>query len=256
MRFSQTQKPPLGTPINFAHPLAKGLVGCWLMNEGAGGKIYDVSGNSHDGTLQGGPLWVPGRTGPALSFDGVDDYVNTVALTDLITNDFTISLWVNARDLSGDRVLYSADTGGTNRFYLLSSATGSGYLKIGLSGWNEEWANSISFGVWEHYVITLDGTAGYIYRAGSEMDSNSSVVVDIPSTNLFIGAHSTPSNFFGGSIDDIRTYNRALSAQEVQQLYINPYAMFEQYPVWRDYAAAGGLSIPVARYHYANVGGL
>ena len=43
-------KPILGEPIDFSHPLARGLVACWLLNEGGGSKVYDLSGNGHTGT--------------------------------------------------------------------------------------------------------------------------------------------------------------------------------------------------------------
>ncbi|MBU0598822.1 LamG domain-containing protein, partial [Patescibacteria group bacterium] len=89
-------KPLLGVQLNRSHPLAKGLVGCWVMNEGAGNKIYDLSGNGNDGSFPGGtanPLWKPGRTGPALKFDGVNDYVEKTSFTQ-ITSAITISAWI------------------------------------------------------------------------------------------------------------------------------------------------------------------
>ena len=54
-------KPFRGIQINWAHPLARGLVGVWLMNEGTGNKIYDLSGNQHIGTFENTPTWEPDR---------------------------------------------------------------------------------------------------------------------------------------------------------------------------------------------------
>ena len=47
------QKPPLGIQIDWSNPITKGLVGCWLFNEGSGDKVYDLSGNGNTGTLTG-----------------------------------------------------------------------------------------------------------------------------------------------------------------------------------------------------------
>ena len=54
--------------------LNRGLVGCWTF-DGAYTKAQDCSGNNNTGTLTGGPTKVQGKVGQALSFDGVDDYV-------------------------------------------------------------------------------------------------------------------------------------------------------------------------------------
>src|SRR4051812_47040710 len=41
-----TVKPPVGTQINWGHPLAKDLVGCWLFNEGGGASFINLANNS------------------------------------------------------------------------------------------------------------------------------------------------------------------------------------------------------------------
>ena len=67
---------PTGSPrINGSHPLARGLVGFWLLNEGAGLKALDFSGLSNHGALTNGPTWGAGRYGKAVSFDGSNDYI-------------------------------------------------------------------------------------------------------------------------------------------------------------------------------------
>src|SRR3989338_9287108 len=57
-------------------PTNLGLVGYWSMNEGTGSYAGDASGNKNTGTLTGGPTWVDGKRGKALSFDGSNDYVS------------------------------------------------------------------------------------------------------------------------------------------------------------------------------------
>src|SRR3989338_8998500 len=52
-----------------------GLVNYWSLNEGTGTVATDASGTGNTGTLTGGPTWVTGKYGSAVSFDGTDDYV-------------------------------------------------------------------------------------------------------------------------------------------------------------------------------------
>ena len=72
----------------------KGLVLYLPFDEGKGDIVKDISGNGNDGTIYGA-RWVDGKFGKALSFDGIDDYVE---LKDrnlhMGGNDFTIAAWV------------------------------------------------------------------------------------------------------------------------------------------------------------------
>ncbi|MFA5813978.1 MAG: hypothetical protein WC862_05735, partial [Patescibacteria group bacterium] len=80
--------------ITIRPALNLGLVGYWAMDEGAGNKAYDQSGNWNTGTASGSPAWADGKLGKALSFDGTDDYVSIPSATYLQGNqNLTISLW-------------------------------------------------------------------------------------------------------------------------------------------------------------------
>ena len=65
------QKPLLGTSLDWNHPLSEGLIGCWVMNEGAGNKIYDLSGSGIHGVITGG-IWV----GQGINFNGSSDFIS------------------------------------------------------------------------------------------------------------------------------------------------------------------------------------
>jgi hypothetical protein len=89
----------------------KSLVGYWPFDEGSGTIAKDYSGNGNDGTLCNGstcgvqgPTWTTGKVGGALSFDGVDDYVDT----SLIFNSpsyFTVAAWVKVPPQSTQKML-------------------------------------------------------------------------------------------------------------------------------------------------------
>ena len=93
------QKPILGNQINFAHSLAQGLVGYWLMNEGCGDKIYDLSGSGNTGTISefsSTSIWNPGRSGICLNFDGDYGYISNIFGSKLNIGDGSFSMggWV------------------------------------------------------------------------------------------------------------------------------------------------------------------
>ena len=74
----------------------EGVVAIWPLDEGSGDKVTDASGNGHDGAFASGePQWVDGKFGKALSFDGVDDWVEMNDPVVGETVDFTIGCWVN-----------------------------------------------------------------------------------------------------------------------------------------------------------------
>ena len=58
------------------------------------GNALDSSGNGNDGTINGGATFVPGKYGQALSFDGVDDYVEISTLGDPTISDWTLGAWI------------------------------------------------------------------------------------------------------------------------------------------------------------------
>ena len=66
-------KPIRGSTLKRTHPLARGLVGGWLMNENGGNRVNDLSGNNNFGTFGAGaaqPSWSIGKFGPAVTVTG------------------------------------------------------------------------------------------------------------------------------------------------------------------------------------------
>lgn len=85
---------PLGT-------LSNGLVGYWKMDEGSGITTVDSSGNGNDGILTNGPTWIQGKLDRAISFDGVDDYMNSnLDVSWNNTNSLSISFWIKPNNTS------------------------------------------------------------------------------------------------------------------------------------------------------------
>ncbi len=148
----------------------------WDFDEGNGNVAADVSGNGNDGTLVNGPTWVPGESGTALSFDGVDDHVlmpDDDALD--MVGDFTISLWLK----------WSNDNIDVDVLRKGSTTTATSWYKIEVSG-NEikahvkpTGANSIVLfdtqtrkdGDWHHVVFLREGSSIRLYVDSLLVDS-------------------------------------------------------------------------------------
>ncbi len=96
---------------------------------------------------------------------------------------------------------------------MIRTAGGGTYIEGDIGG--------IIVGNWYHIACTYDGTSVSIYVDGELQNSVSlSGLLQVPSQHILAGANPTspPSGFFNGAIDDIRIWNRALSASEIQDL--------------------------------------
>ena len=209
--------------------LDSGLAGYWKLDDGSGTSATDASTNGNTGTLTNSPTWTTGQIGSAVDLDGTDDYINFGATYNYTSSDFSISHWAKFDSLT-------TDTGGqgpltiykgayqVNGYYAQVSTTGGVSFFTNQSGASQ--ASSTATGVivagnWYHMTYVRRGATVQIYING----------VDSTTT---IGSHSNPSssssNFeFGryapgniemnGQVDELRVYDRALSADEVSGLY-------------------------------------
>jgi hypothetical protein len=215
-----------------------GLVGYWSLNEGTSTTATDFSGNGNNGTLQtfaNPPTatsgWTNGKFGKALVFDGVSDYVVGGKLIN--TSVVTVSAWVKlssypslangfvAGFLNGidgtsyDKDIY-IDTNGKARFYVYSDPS-QNHTSLPSS--------PVPLNQWTLLTGVYDGTNAYMYMNGIQIGSVASGATSIGYTvpDLFINGKNdlgaVPLRYLSGSIDEVRIYNRALSADEVATLY-------------------------------------
>jgi hypothetical protein len=204
-----------------------GLVGFWKLNEGSASTAADSSGNNPHGTIAGDPAWVAGPTGYALKFDGDGDYVdlgNDPSLN--ITNQITVAAWINVDtfDCEWQAIITKGDgswrlqrngTQGSIEF----ACTGA-FVPNALVGSLFGTAN-VNDGRWHHITGTYDGSTICLYVDGElDVSSEADGLIEVNDYNLFIGANAEKSNRnFKGSIDDVRVYSYALSAEEVQAIF-------------------------------------
>ena len=205
-------------------PITNGLVGRWNLDEGSGPTAADSSGNGNNGTLTNGPVWVDGKYGKALQFDGVNDYVDAGngATLNWGTGGFTVELWAKISGVSTDFTHlvskpynYWLDLGsGANAgkqvaFYM---NTGSNYS----SGYAELTGN-----VWHHIAGVGDNTdkSLKIYVDGVLRNSGAFTGSPTPTTNNLVIGALAGARYVNGVIDEVRIYNRSLSGDEIGKLY-------------------------------------
>jgi prepilin-type N-terminal cleavage/methylation domain-containing protein len=201
-------------------------------DEGQGTIAYDSSGNNNNGTLCNGsscnvqgPQWVDGKVGKALSFDGVDDYLDAGNGTSLnIPNKWTLSVWLKRGDTQNYRAIISKYNDIFSQpYYALHTTPNTLRWEVSDVGSNIrslDWYPSHTLSISEYYyiVLTYDGNNFRLYQNGIFMDSRSwSYGFGNNTFPLRIGKFWAGN--FNGFIDEVRIYNRTLSDSEIKALY-------------------------------------
>lgn len=202
---------------------ASGLAGFWSMNgkDTAAASAADVSGNGNSCGFVGGVAKAPGKVGQALKFDGSTGYLNCGNNSSLnLTNNFSISVWINPSGFAYLGGIVSKYQSPSANSFLLRLSESAPYNKLNFGGSAGINSNSaLSANRWYHVVAVDAGGTGYIYINGV-LDSSGGVSVSSSSDSVMIGVDYLPSaRYFKGSIDEVRIYNRVLSADEISQLY-------------------------------------
>ncbi len=214
----------------------KGLVGYWPFC----GNTYDESGNGHHG-VSGNNQYVQDRKGvsnAALNFDGVDDYVEVPHYQELNALPITVSFWMKAKPGTGTGKImekYCCSNWNGWNFEVVSNSGSSGeihfeYLRGTCLGIFQTYCSSVPYpkftvfdNAWHHFTFTLDSVQAIVYVDSKiaftqKWIGNPSAVTNTLPLNF--GRYGTGnSNQFTGQLDDIGIWKRALTAQEVADLY-------------------------------------
>ncbi len=208
--------------VTVANTGPSGLVGGWSFDEGAGPTAGDRSGRGNTGTLTGGPSWTTsGRYGGALVFDGVNDLVTIPDAASLdLTNQLTMAAWVRPTALgSWKQVLLKERPGGlAYALYATGNASQRPNATLTIGGDREVNAPAaLATNTWTHLAMTYDGAVMRLYVNGSQVATRNQTGSTVVSAGpLQIGGNTIwNSEWFTGAIDDVRLYNRALTATEV-----------------------------------------
>ncbi|HMH49142.1 MAG TPA: LamG domain-containing protein [Candidatus Acidoferrum sp.] len=219
-----------------------GLVGWWP----ADGNAVDIAGNS-DGALMGGATFVAGEVGQAFLMDGIDAFVNAGNAPSLHVSqgDFTVEAWVSFNALShppganrddappGDvSIVDKMSTRGVNAdgWRLLKQADDRFWFCLGGGIGNLCMhpaftlfsTTAATTGVWYHLAAVKSATGFSLYVDGQLEDSRSPLpdFMDLHVGDLRFGANALQGTHLNGLIDEVALYGRALSATEIQAIYL------------------------------------
>ena len=218
-------------------PISTGLVGYWTMDEDSllsSNTIRDYSPYGNTGTIYGATFATDrhGQSNKAMSFDGVDDYVSIGAIPNMdFSESFSIGAWANLSQFGDSR-----SGCGNKRANIVRVGTNpSGVVELGTitpnrfwasikttSGWLE-FSTSGIINNWTYVVFVNDESANKINLFINGKRTNQSSYNEVMENKGIVNiGGTTPNCSYGhinGLIDDVRIYNRALSAEEIAFLY-------------------------------------
>ncbi len=203
--------------------LASGLMGLWTFDGSdiSGSTVYDLSGNGNNGTNNGATPTI-GKLGQALKFDGSSSYVSLPDASSFGSGTWSIGAWIKLPS-SGNtvQVIYAQQD---NILFVYSGNTVMFQTNADNSYATLVSSATLLSNTW-YYVVAVHsgGSAGQtkLYVNGVQGDDGTAIPNLTQANSVRIGSQTAQaSRYFGGSIDEVRMYNRALSAREVQQLYL------------------------------------
>jgi hypothetical protein len=209
----------------------EGLVAHWKFDEGTGTTAADASGRGHTGTLLGGASWTAGQVGGALSLDGVDGRVQATESEALrLAGDKTVALWLkkHAEPAGYPHIFGKGGASYYGRGYHLWDDTGAGARLI----WEQGYASgaprslfsstSLSTNVWYHVAGLVEGATIRLYLNGVLDAAGTLSAPPVARTDPVWMGHLSGFTHFPGLLDDVRVYDRALSAGEIAGLAARP----------------------------------
>ncbi|MAE66408.1 MAG: hypothetical protein CMJ18_19230 [Phycisphaeraceae bacterium] len=208
-------RPPLGPPA-LAH---------WRLDETSGIVADDSEGN-HDGEVVGGADWVLGQIVGAMRFDGINDYVTVPnAPAFQLSTTFSVTAWIFANSWgSGDDVdiVMRKGEGNPNNWQV---AVRDGRLTMFLDDSDDAGLKAdttLATGRWYHVAATWDGATVRLYVDGATDDGGGiarAAPIGTDDRPVYIGGRIGTRDLLDGYLDDVRYYDRAISAAEVRVVH-------------------------------------
>lgn len=200
--------------------ITSNLVAHYTFDDGSGTTAADSVGNNTN-DLTGSPTWTTGKIGTgAITLNGTSQYGVTANNMTFSGGAFTVSVWIkpNGAQSTFFRVLETTFATG----WSINGTSDGSQLQFVINNGSNVTGGSLTSGTWELVTAVFDGSLLHLYINGSEVPNNASPTSFGPITvPMYFGTYfgSPGNNLFKGDMDDVCVYNRALSAQDVSDLY-------------------------------------
>jgi hypothetical protein len=204
------------------------LLGAWEMEAIVAGSVADASGSGHTASVVGAPAATQGISGGALAFSK-NDYLLIDDSPELnVSTQITIAAWIKPSASGTQYVVRKGRHDSTNGFELSLSSAGKVFVRFNQASSGDAYrVDSTSKypttgSVWMHVAATYDGATIKLYVNGV-LQASKNAVFAIAANNLpmSIGAQDDGYRGFAGSIDGVKLFNRALTAEEIAALKAN-----------------------------------
>jgi hypothetical protein len=202
-------------------PGTDGLVAYYAMEN----DVNDSSGNGLNGTIFGDPNFVAGYEGMALDLDGDGDYVDCGydPLFDVTTNEITVSAWVTIRSIANQ---WAAIAAKGEYAWRLGNASLDPRFHFGITIWSApdtaslDGVTAVGYDEWHHAAGVFDGSNIMVYLDGAlDVSVATTEPIGINDKSMFIGDNpDATGRYWDGLIDELKIYDRALSAGELRYL--------------------------------------
>ena len=196
-------------------------MGAWGFDEASGSQAQDASGRGGTGTIAGATR-AAGRFGGGLSFDGLDDWVTVADSNALdLTSAMTLEAWVNPSALGARWRTALLKENGTGLAYALYANDGAnraaGFINTGSDQGVLSPAGASPVNTWTHLATTYDGATLRVFANGAQVATRNQTGTIRTSTSplRFGGNGAWLDEFFQGRLDEIRIYDRALTAAQI-----------------------------------------
>lgn len=187
----------------------------WLLNEGIGSTAFDYSGNGHNGTVNSGVSWTNGYSGIGAFFDGTNSADITINNSFTISANWTATMWVNRWGSKDSSVIL----GGSKDALKLeqhADANMVGYTVYGKADYALGYVTPQN--TWTHLVYVETSTGVSLYVNGV-LASSLANTAGLNAVTLGFGLSAATTDYLDASLDDVRVYSQALTAQQIANIY-------------------------------------